>query len=247
MNIEGIPINSTTIGRCYQRYYPTTYREITNPARIEYLHLWGIRVATCDTSLPDDLVGGLRTNLLNLQESVVSKASTEPSPRNLANLYDAEAKAKGGAAFVMEGQYPFRYIGTNSRWKPLPAFCPTAPVRVYRWMPTPAQVTAWKQGKQAASAMFEADLKAGKVKRSTSSDTCIHRTWGKEKLLADSAGCQVLTDDATLITLGKWADDHIRKKYGNLFVYTLFTKEQFLAANRGGVDFFSLFRNLFRR
>ena len=104
--IDGIPINTKTIMNAYKYWYPYTYEKILNDNKFHYLYIFGIRVDTCDTSLPDDLIGGIRVNKLNFLELIVSKASTEPSPKNLANLFDAEAIAKGGAAFVKEGEYP---------------------------------------------------------------------------------------------------------------------------------------------
>ena len=40
-----------------------------------------------------------------------------------------------------------------------------------------------------------------------------------------------MTNHDALNTIGTWADSHIKKKYGNSFIYTLFTKEQFVDAN----------------
>lgn len=234
MIIEGITVNSDTIVKTYKRFYPSFWSDLEKANNFHYLNLWGIRVSTCDTSLPDDLVGGIRVNNFNFYETVVSKASTEPSPRNIAELYDAEARAKGGAAFMAEGQYLYRYMGTNfKKFKPLPSFCPITPTKVYRWQPTQAEIKAWNNGKgRPLSSSFADALKRGAVKISTSTDTCIHKTWAKEKLMGDSAGCQVLTDDTSLKTLGSWATSHINKGYGKIFTYTLFTKEQFLTANR---------------
>lgn len=232
-SVNGITISATTITNCYKEYYPETYA-IIQENLFDYLHLWGIRVSTCDTSIPDDLVGGLHVNNLNFAEIVVSKASTEPSPKTIVKLHDQEAIMKGGAAFIKEGQYTYYYVGTGHRkWKPLPAFCPTRPVTVWRWKPTQAEIKRWNGGKGVPiSDLFESAVKTGLAKTSTSSDTCIHRAWSKEKLWADSAGCQVLTDDESLRTLGKWANAHINKKYKNIFTYTLFTAEQFVKANK---------------
>jgi hypothetical protein len=232
--IEGIPVNAQTLMKAYKMWYPLTYEKILNDNKFHFLYLWGIRVDTCDTSLPDDIMGGIRVNRFNTLEIVVSKASTEPTPKNLANLFDAEAVAKGGAAFVKEGEHPYYYYGTNHpKFKPLPAFAPKRPIPVYRWMPNAQDIKDWNKGKgKPLSASFAQAFREGRVKQSTSSDTMIHKTWAKEKLFADSAGCQVMTDDNTLRTLGQWANEHRSMKYPNLFTYTLFTKDQFVRANR---------------
>lgn len=232
--IEGIEINSDTITNCYKKFYPATYK-IMQENLFHYLHLFGIRVSTCDTSIPDDIVGGLRVSNLGFNELVTSQASTDPSPKTLVKLHDAEAISKGGTAFMMPGQYDYYYNGTNhKKWRPFPSFCPAKPVRVYRWMPSKEAVAAWKNGAgKPLSELFESAVKSGLVKISTSSDTCIHRAWSSQKLYADSAGCQVLSDYNSLTKLGKFASDHIKKRYGNIFTYTLFTAEQFVQANRG--------------
>lgn len=234
-SIEGVSVNAQSISNCYKMFYPqTSYPQILDENLFHYLHLWGIRVSACDTSLPDDLIGGLRINNFNFLESLIAKGSTEPSPKSLISLYDAEAKARGGAAFVMEGQYLYKYMGSNhGNFKPYPSFCPIEPVKVYGWKASEADIKAWDGGKgRPLSALFEQAVKEGKVKLSTSSDTCIHRTWSSKKLWNDSAGCQVIADEGTLKELGVWAVDHQKKGYGKTFTYTLFTKEQFLKANK---------------
>jgi len=102
---------------------------------------------------------------------------------------------------------------------------------VYRWNPTAQEISTAKSKKLPLSSFFDAALKAGRVKVSTSIDTCIHRSWASTKFYSDSAGCQIFADMKTLNTLGDWATAHIKKGYGNFFVYTLFTKEQFVKAN----------------
>jgi hypothetical protein len=232
-SVEGIPINTQTLMNAYKMWYPLTYQKILEKNKFHYLYLWGIRVSSCDTSLPDDIMGGLRVNRLNMLELVVSKASTDPSPKNITQLYDAEAIAKGGAAYVKEGEHQYYYYGTNHpRFKPLPAFAPVRPIPVYRWKPNNNDLKNWKGRGTPLTSSLEIAKREGRVKNSTSTDVLIHRSWGKEKLWADSAGCQVITNDNTLRTLGTWATNHRSMKYPNLMTYTLFTKEQFVAANR---------------
>jgi hypothetical protein len=231
-SVDGIDINSATIGNCYKMFYPNTYKRLLEKNRFHYLELWGIRMSTCDTSLPDDYLGGIRINNFNFLEVVSAAASTDPTPKYVGAPVDAAARAAGGTAYVKEGQHTYTYIGKTHRlWKPYPAFCPTRAMPVYRWNPTAQEVATAKQQKLPLSSFFDAALKAGRVKVSTSIDTCIHRAWSSTKLNADSAGCQVFANLSTLETLGGWATAHIKKGYGNLFIYTLFTKEQFLQAN----------------
>ena len=231
MKIDGIEVNKDSIINTYRRYYPAYFKQISDANKFHFLMLWGIRVSTCDTSLPDDVVGGLRINNLNLWESIVSNASTEPSPSWLANPM-SDARRLGGSAFVKEGQYGYSYRGRrNGQFAPYPSFCPTKPMDVYRFTPTQVEINDWKKNKVPLSKAFDDAVKSGRAKVSKSPDTCIHRSWSKDKLFKDSAGCQVLTDYDALNTIGSWAEAHINKKYGNSFIYTLFTKDQFVTAN----------------
>ena len=231
MKIDNIPVTSDSIIKTYKKYYPNYFNPIANANKFHYLLLWGVRVSTCDTSTPDDIVGGLRVNNLNFFETVVSDASTEPSPAWIANPMSS-AKKLGGAAFVKEGQYAYRYMGRrHGQFAPYPSFCPTKPMDVYRYIPTQAEISDWKKRGIPLSTAFDEAVRTGRAKSSKSPDTCIHRSWSQDKFFKDSAGCQILTDRNALTTLGNWADSHISKKYGNSFIYTLFTKEQFVNAN----------------
>jgi hypothetical protein len=245
MKINGIEVTSTSMLNCYKKYYPKTYQQLMQN-KFDYLELFGIRVSTCDTSLPDDLIGGMKVNNFNFWEVVMSSGSTEPSPYWLKNLM-SDARAKGGAAFVAEGQYVYMYMGKrHGNFKPEASFCPIKPVKVYRWTPTKKEIEDWKNGKgKPLSASFENAVKTKQVKISLSGDVCIHKSWAKEKFFNDSAGCQILSDTTSLNTLGDWADKHRKKKYGNVFQYTLFTKEQFVSANSGSSSIFSLLKNLY--
>lgn len=247
-SIEGIPINATTVEKAYKYFYPTQFAATK---KYNLLNLFGIRVSTCDTSKPDDIVGGIRLTssylLTDTYEVVVCNASTDPAPLWLAKPYDREAQLKEGTAWLKEGQhiYTYRRIqDTKSSWNgggKYCSFCPVKPVPAYRWSPSALDIQLWRQKKLALSDKFIDDLmqsqrlnfKNTKVKLSDSTDVCIHRSWG-EQLFNDSAGCQVISvaDLEKFRTLCSWAQEHLNKKYGNTLTYTLFTKEQFLKANR---------------
>jgi hypothetical protein len=260
-SINGIKITSFSIKRCYEKFYKqSTFPLIDNKNYFHYLHLFGIRTSTADSSQPDDFLGGFRVTNINLYESIVGKASLEPSPTNLTRFFDAEARAKGGAAFVREGQHFYRYMGRNFRnWKPYPSFCPSQNTKVYRYLPEQPVIDAWKKtGKPPLSAGFQPELnklkqgRPSRVKLSDSTDTCIHRSWGKTRFTNDSAGCQITPEYDVLNRLGTWAEEHIKKRYGNAFTYTVFTKEQFIEANTdynpsfGNQSWLEIFTNLFR-
>ena len=78
---------------------------------------------------------------------------------------------------------------------------------------------------------FKKAIKSGQVKIGKSIDTLIHRSWSSTSLYKDSAGCQVFANNGALNTMYGWAKTHISIYKKNDFVYTLLTKEQFLAAN----------------
>lgn len=235
--IDGIPISAGTITNTYRRYYPTQFAA---SSKYNFVNLFGIRVSTSDTSKLDDFVGAIRLSSLYSSfdgyEILVCKASTEPSPLYIAKPFDYEAIRKGGAAFLKEGQHIYYLINPRSV-KPIwsdrgknCAFCPTNEVPVYRFKPTQTDINLWRQGRQSISKNFERGVG---VKLSTSSDTCIHKAWS-ETLYNDSAGCQVISPSDLPIfrNICSWAQLHLNKGYGNAFTYTLFTRQQFITANK---------------
>jgi hypothetical protein len=245
--VEDIPINADTIVKAYKKYYSLQFE---NPS-YKLLNLFGIRVSTSNVAQPDDFLGAIRLNsgytTLDYYDFVICRASTEASPVWVSKPFDSEARRKGGTAFLREGQHLYEYISPKnspSSWSDgsrTCSFCPITPRPVYRWLPTQVEINAYRKG-ASISANFERDLiasrklnfKNSRVKLSDSTDTCIHRAWNLP-FTNDSAGCQVIhpNDVATSFrTICSWAKQHIDKKYPNTFVYTLFTKEQFLAANR---------------
>ncbi len=236
MEINGIKLDGASIVRAIEYNYP---KGMINPSAIEknkiynYVILFGIRFATCDTSIPDDAIGAIRLKKRFLiaggdyWEILLSGASTDPSPYYLENAM-VDAKYLGGTAWVHEGQYKY-YLGGD--FKGEPAFRPTKPMKVYRWSPSEEEIKQAKARKSPLSAEFEFAKLNGKVKISLSSDTLIHRSWGTNKYYRDSAGCQVFADNRSLRTLESWAKQHIKMYKENSFVYTLFSKSQFVDAN----------------
>jgi hypothetical protein len=225
--IEDIEVNANNIYNAISYNYPNTFKgvEDENSPLYERLFLFGIRVSTCDTSIPDDILGAMRfmpNRFLSggNWQIIVTDGTTDPSPNYLVpgKYYDAQARAKGGTSWVKEGQFPYRYSGLLDKY---PCFCPvtykengiTKGIPVYRWNP------------KFVGEKFD----ISKAKLSESTDCCIHRHWNSQRLINDSAGCQVLKNNALLWQLRDWAfANNKHKTYPKTFVYTLLTKEQFL-------------------
>jgi len=215
LTIEGKTVTAQGIANALFKYYPSEIQTVINTKLYGYVMIFGIRVETCDTSAPDDFIGAIRFKWSPFGddnwELLISNATVDPSPYYLSNPM-SDAKSAGGTAWVKEGQYLFYSMGI---WKGEPAFAPVKPIDVYRWNPK-----------------FEGEeFSAAKAVLSKSPDTLIHRSWSRDKMYNDSAGCQVFKDNSKLELLNKWAMQHKKSKYGNYFSYTLFTKEQFLSAN----------------
>jgi hypothetical protein len=252
MKIENIPIDGQSVANAIMYNYPNglvNLNSIKERKLYDYLILFGIRVSTCDTSMPDDLIGGIRLKKSffgglfggDYWDICVSNGSTDPSPYWLTNPM-SDAAQYGGTAWVKEGQYVYRkrYGGFMG----YPAFEPMLPINVYRWKPSQQQINDAKAKKVDLSSEFEIAKSMGQVIDSTSNDTLIHRTWSN-KLYKDSAGCQVFGDNDALITLSKWAQTSIELRYGNAFFYTLLTKDQFVNANTN-LSMLSQAYNLFK-
>ena len=234
MKINGIELNGDAIVRAIKATYPNgkiNLEAIEKNKLYNYLFLFGVRVATCNTSVPDDAIGGIRLQrgLLGYDywETIYSEATTDPTPYWLLNPMSDAAKY-GGTAWVIEGQWNYSLGGD---FKGYPCFRPKEKISVYRWTPTKAQIADAKKNKTALSAEFELDKKSGKVKLGTSIDTLIHRSWTSTNLYKDSAGCQVFANNGALNKMYSWAKKHYSIYKTNDFVYTLLTKEQFSAAN----------------
>lgn len=234
MEINGIKIDGDNIIKAIEYNYPNG---IIHPSVIKknkiynYLILFGIRISTCDTSMTDDMIGGVRLKKSFLGddywEVLLSDATTDPSPFWLQKPMPS-AKSLGGTAWVKEGQYKFALSGDYYGY---PSFRPTEPIPVYRWQPTQAQVNDALARKTTLGKEFELAKINGKVKLGTSPDTLIHRTWRTSGLVNESAGCQVFADNGALITLSNWAKLHIKLYKNNSFVYTLLSKEEFTKSN----------------
>jgi len=220
MNIENIEINGDTISNAIRKYYPNYINLVESQQLFNYVLIFGIRVATCDTGLPDDFLGAIR-----LEKSLVTgnpfwnylltNGTTDPSPEYLVKTIDKQARLAGGTAWVRDGQHI--YYKLSGGYKGYPAFAPKDKVEVYRWMP------------KSPGEKFD----ISKAKLSTSIDCFIHRSWSpsSQRLSYDSAGCQVFRNNDLLIDLAKWADLHIKMYKLNSFTYTLLTKDQFVKSN----------------
>jgi len=236
VQINKIKITGETIANAIDKNYPTG---IINMAAIKknklynYLVLWGVRVATCDTSMPDDAIGGMRLKKdffgNDYWEIIFSEGTTDPTPYWLQNPM-SDAKAYGGTAWVAEGQY--LYSKGYGNFKGYPFFAPINPVKVYRWTPNATQISLSKNNQLALSNAFESMKNLGQVKISDSLSVLIHRSWSPKNLYKDSAGCQVFADNGALTKLTKWASEHIKIYGKNSFAYTLLTKEQFTMPNQ---------------
>lgn len=245
MKIEGFDITGQGIANAIDRTYPTgniNLSAIQKNKWYNYLVLWAIRVSTCNTSMPDDVIGGIRLKKdiygNDYWDILYSDASTDPSPYWLMNPM-SDARLYGGTAWVAEGQYIY---GLGPKYFGYPSFVPLKPVKVYRWKPTQAQIKDAKAKKIELSAEFEKAKEKGQIIIGTSDSVFIHRTWTPNSLYKDSAGCQVFANNGSLVTLTNWAIEHKNIYKKNSFSYTLLTKEDFIN-NQGGL-FFSLFNPL---
>jgi hypothetical protein len=222
MKIDNIELSAVNIVKAIKTYYPSIIDLVQQQNLYEYLLLFGIRVSTCNTAIPDDILGGLR-----LEKSLVSgrpfwnmiitEASVDPSPYYLKNKIDRSAK--DGTAWVKEGQYLYKL--RDKLRGGYPVFAPIQATAVYRWMPR-----------------YEGEkFDPKKAKLGTSIDTLIHRSYGTKEYYKDSAGCQIFKNNGLLWDLQKWAKNHIQKyQKQNSFTYTLLTKEQFVNANSNTID-----------
>lgn len=235
LEINGVKLTGDNVAKAIDYNYPNG---LVNCAAIQkknwynYLVLFGIRVQTCDTSVPDDVIGGIRLKKgflgYDYWEMIMVDATTDPTPSYLAKPM-ADAKSLGGTAWVVEGQYA--YYHPKALFDGYPQFRPLKPVSVYRWNPTQKEVSDSLRKNIPLSAAFEQAKLDGKVKMSATDSVLIHRSWSRNKLSNDSAGCQVFADNGALLTISKWAVQHENIYKSNIFSYTLFTKEQFANEN----------------
>ena len=246
---------------------PTFITQVENQKLYYYFLLFGIRISSCDTSLPDDIMGGIRfvpnrwtsggswelevanasldpsplylqppvnkvngrcplvnipmpngrnysVQTTNCNDGIWSGVGTNPFTNKCCVLFDAQARNEGGAAWIAPGQYLYYYYGD---FKGEPAFAPAkGGVVTYRWAPSRPGET----------------FNPNKVVRETTNQsTLIHRTWFKDRLFNDSAGCQVIPASESLLKLAYWAKKHNSMGYPKNYQYTLMNKEDFTTAN----------------
>jgi hypothetical protein len=159
--IGNIEVTASSLINTYKAYYPKTWEQISSQNLFHYVHLFGIRASTDNAFAADDIVGALRITNANYYEIANSRATTEPGTKALAELYDAEARRRGGAAYMKEGQHAYSLIPRRASTRNIPAdrsgfvawsrdsrgrsvrhrfsphafFCPINPVPVYGWRP----------------------------------------------------------------------------------------------------------------
>jgi hypothetical protein len=231
LDINGVKITGDNVAKAIDYNFPGG---LVNCAAIKknnwynYLILFGIRVQTCDTSAPDDVIGGIRLRKgffgYDSWEMIMVDATTDPTPSYLRTPMK-DAKSLGGTAWVVEGQYAY-YHPTNY-FDGYPQFRPVNPVAVYRWNPTQKEINELTKKGIPLSSGFEQAKANGKVKIDATASVLIHRSWSNNKLSNDSAGCQVFADNGALLKIHQWALIHQKLYKSNVFAYNLFTKEQF--------------------
>lgn len=141
MQIEGIEINGQNIANAIMKYYPNSINPIINKQLIEYVIIFGIRVETCDTGIPDDFLGAIRlqTSFITGEiywEFILTEGTTDPSPQNLKPkvingvpqkwYFDEQARVKGGTAWVKEGAHIY-YLNNPCNYGPWTIFNPEPP------------------------------------------------------------------------------------------------------------------------
>lgn len=244
---------SSTIVNGIDFAYPNTLKNIQDNKLYAYLTLFAIRISTCDTSQPDDWIGGIRLMPSangDYWQMELSHASVDPSPYYRTHLIggsQGEAARKGGTAWFKEGKYAYYLI----KYDKYPAFAPVNKIPVWRWNPKTNEeyFSQFAYGGQGGGVINRngVEIETGnKAIQSDVTDTLIHRSWSSifrdangnitaGKFSNDSAGCQVFENNLGLITLEKWAKEHIRKQgYPNTFMYCLINKNQFLQGQESG-------------
>ena len=69
MKIEGIEINGDTIANAIRKYYPDYIKLVETQQLFNYVLIFGIRVDTCDTGLPDEVRKNHTTRLRTQSKS----------------------------------------------------------------------------------------------------------------------------------------------------------------------------------
>lgn len=247
---------------------------VENAKLYQYFFLFGIRINSCDTALPDDIIGGLRympnavkgggfwdieianasidpsplyqqppvnkvngkcpsvtirrpdgrnfiaypgtskNSVMPCDESIWSGVGPNPFTNKCCIYFDPQAKNEGGAAWIAPGQYLYNY---RANFLGEPAFAPSQPVAAYRWAP---------------SYPGETFNPSKVVKELPNYSLLIHRTWFKERLFYDSAGCNVIPSSNSLLRLASWAKGHLAvRTYPRNFQYTVMSKDDFIRGN----------------
>jgi hypothetical protein len=231
--ISGIPITINSIVKCYEKYYPESFNKIADISLFHYLHLWSIRLSAYDSKIQYDFTGGLRINNYGFHEITFSESMSEPFSGWVLSEIDSNTKKLGGVPFMKDGQYVYKYLNEdNNIDKNYPVFVPISPIKIQRWNLTKKDAEQVFSDEFTSYTIFNNALKEGRIKKSESNknELSIVRAIS-EKYWANNQAKILVNDVRVLNNLWNYAKEHIDKKYGNIFMYTVFTREQFLIAN----------------
>lgn len=258
-SITNIPITSSTIIKCYQKFYPNTY-DLLERRMFHFLNLWTIRVKEygfpkMNRNSPDstDYTGGLRINNFGFSEITTARCESEPfTGMGIAQKLDATRNKLGGIPYIKAGQYVYekkqvtKLINGEEVLIETPTeFIPIQPLNIQRWKISDDDNKKLFLLEQTTRQTYEEALNSGRIRNSKSflGDISDNREelsilfGSNEKLsyqeiqLNRNLGNIYIPDWKVVNTLGEWANAHINKAYLNIFTYTIFTRQQFLEAN----------------
>lgn len=231
--ISGIPITINNVVKCYEKYYPESFDKIADIRLFHYLHLWSIRLSAYDNNIKDDYTGGLRINNFGFHEILYSYSMSEPFSGWVISEVDINTKRLGGVPFLKAGQYVYSYLDIDNNIDTrFPVFAPLRPIKIQRWNLNKEDIQQLFDNSITSTTVFDNALKKGRIRNSESEigELSIMRV-ANQNYWSNNKGRIYINDTRVLGKIGVFAKEHIEKKYGNVFMYTVFTREQFLIAN----------------